>query len=127
MKKRYSSQSRVVLNIIMDNGQNVHLSFEPLTGGGSYYTTDNEEMQRAIESNANYRKTFIGEEVHDEPVPTTVVEENADVALKPVKVSSIEDAKDYLAEHFGYSRTKLRTRAACIAAGEENGIEFIWS
>jgi len=126
MKKKYSSKSRVVINIIMDNGQNVHLPFEPLTGGGSYYTTDNEEMQRAIECNANYGKTFVGEEVHDEPAPTTVVEDHADAALKPVKVSSIEDAKDYLAEHFSYSRTKLRSRAAIIAAGEEHGIEFIW-
>lgn len=43
-----------------------------------------------------------------------------------VKVSSVEDAKDYLVEHFGIAGSKLRTRAACIAAGEENGIEFIW-
>ena len=43
-----------------------------------------------------------------------------------VKVSSVEDAKDYLVEHFGIAGSKLRTRAACIAAGEENGIEFVW-
>lgn len=43
-----------------------------------------------------------------------------------VKVASVEDAKDYLVEHYGIAGSKLRTRAACIAAGEENGIEFIW-
>ena len=43
-----------------------------------------------------------------------------------VKVSSVEDAKDYLVDKFGIASSKLRTRAACIAAGEENGIEFIW-
>lgn len=43
-----------------------------------------------------------------------------------VKVSSVEDAKDYLVDKFGIAGSKLRTRAACIAAGEENGIEFIW-
>lgn len=50
------------------------------------------------------------------------------VAVKKtqVKVSSVEDAKDYLVDKFGIAGSKLRTRAACIAAGEENGIEFIW-
>lgn len=43
-----------------------------------------------------------------------------------VKVSSVEDAKDYLVDKFGIASSKLRTRAACIAAGEENGIDFIW-
>ena len=43
-----------------------------------------------------------------------------------VKVSSVEDAKDYLVDKFGIASSKLRTRAACIAAGEENGIEFVW-
>jgi len=44
-----------------------------------------------------------------------------------VNVTSVEDAKDYLVDKFGIASSKLRTRAACIAAGEENGIEFIWS
>jgi hypothetical protein len=43
-----------------------------------------------------------------------------------VKVSSVEDAKDYLVDKFGIASSKLRNRAACIAAGEENGIEFVW-
>lgn len=126
MTKRYSSQSRIVLNVILDDGKNVHLAFEPLTGGGSYYTTDDEKMQRAIEHDANYKRTFVGAEVHDLPAPQPVQENEPKETLKPVKVSSIEDAKDYLAEHFGISRTKLRSRAAIISAGEEHGIEFIW-
>ena len=50
------------------------------------------------------------------------------VAVKKtqVKVSSVEDAKDYLVDKFGIASSKLRTRANCIASGEENGIEFIW-
>ena len=50
------------------------------------------------------------------------------VAVKKtqVKVSSVEDAKDYLVDKFGIASSKLRTRAACIAVGEEHGIEFIW-
>lgn len=53
-------------------------------------------------------------------------EGEAGVKKIQVKVSSVEDAKDYLVDKFGIASSKLRTRAACIAAGEENGIEFVW-
>lgn len=53
-------------------------------------------------------------------------EGEAGVKKTQVKVSSVEDAKDYLVDKFGIASSKLRTRAACIAAGEENGIEFVW-
>ena len=52
--------------------------------------------------------------------------EGVSVKKTQVKVSSVEDAKDYLVDKFGIASSKLRTRAASIAAGEENGIEFIW-
>lgn len=52
--------------------------------------------------------------------------EGVGVKKTQVKVSSVEDAKDYLVDRFGIAGSKLRTRAACIAAGEENGIEFVW-
>lgn len=66
-------------------------------------------------------------DVAGEPVGSGDAEDQVAVGEKAkVKVSSVEDAKDYLVEHFGIAGSKLRTRAACIAAGEENGIEFIW-
>lgn len=63
----------------------------------------------------------------EEPVQSADTENRAAAGEKTqVKVSSVEDAKEYLVDKFGIASSKLRTRAACIAAGEENGIEFIW-
>ena len=64
--------------------------------------------------------------VHDEGENAVDGAEGVAVKKTQVKVSSVEDAKDYLVDKFGIASSKLRTRAACIAAGEENGIEFIW-
>lgn len=62
----------------------------------------------------------------EEPVQSTVTENQAGGEKTQVKVSSVEDAKDYLVDKYGIAGSKLRTRAACIAAGEEHGVEFVW-
>jgi hypothetical protein len=99
------------------------VAFHPLTGGGSYYVTGDEQLQRAIERNAGYGRSFIGQEVVETPKAAAKAE--APKGPKQVQVASLDDAKDYLAERYGYSRTKLRSKAAIIAAAEENNIEFV--
>lgn len=101
----------------------MRLAFNPLTGGGSYFETSDEQLQKAIEGNANYGKTFVGMEVEEQAAPVHVDNEEQK-GPKQVKVTNLDDAKDYLAEKFGLSRTKLRSKAAIMAAAEENGIEF---
>lgn len=44
--------------------------------------------------------------------------------LKPIVVSDPDAAKAYLAEHFGLSRTKLKSLKAIKEAGAANGIVF---
>lgn len=117
------------------------------------FTSKNEVTQHFIENSDQFKNGRIrlvravpipGTENDDKPVeqaaaPTSKPAQSADaeeqteegeegVAVKKtqVKVSSVEDAKEYLVDKFGIASSKLRTRAACIAAGEENGIEFIW-
>jgi len=122
MTKKYSSSARIVLSVVAENGGNMRIAFTPLTGGGSFYTTSDEKVQRAIECDANFGKTFIGTIVPDATSPAPIAVEKP--AVKTVAVTSINDAKDYLADRFGYSRTKLRSKDAIIAAGVEHGIEF---
>lgn len=122
MTKRYTSSARVVIGIVTDNGGNMRLAFNPLTGGGSYFETSDEQLQKAIERNSGFGRSFVCHEVVEEETPAPVVEEPK--GPKQVKLTSLDDAKDYLAEKFGISRTKLRSKAAIIAAAEENGIEF---
>ena len=124
MTKRYKSSAHLAINIVMESGVNVHLSFKPLTGGGSYYITDDEKMQEAIERHRSYNVLFVGQEVVELPKAAPVAKEEPK-GPKQITVSSLDDAKDYMAERFGYSRTKLRSKAAILAAGEEHGIEFI--
>ena len=97
-------------------------------------------LERSVELPGTHpREAYPKRPTPEKPVQSTVTEgrpeedENAvdgaeGVAVKKtqVKVSSVEDAKDYLVDKFGIASSKLRTRAACIAAGEEHGIEFIW-
>lgn len=51
-------------------------------------------------------------------------EENEDDGLKTIVVSDPDAAKAYLAEHFGYSRTKIKTLKAIKEAAAANGIVF---
>lgn len=53
-------------------------------------------------------------------------EEDEGEEVKKIMVNSIDEAKDYLCEHFeGYSRTKLRSKVAIKAAAEKEGFEFV--
>lgn len=53
---------------------------------------------------------------------STVSPESA--AAQKIEVPSLEDAKAYLVENFGISRTKLRSRKQIEDAAAANGIEF---
>jgi hypothetical protein len=123
MTKRYTSSARVVIGIVTEDGGYARIAFHPLTGGGSYFETSDEKLQKAIERNSGYRRSFVGHEVEEKAAPAPVADEKK--GPKQVNVASPDDAKDYLAERFGYSRTKLRSKAAILAAAEESGIEFI--
>lgn len=140
---------------INNNGVSMQLHFTngSMTAHGvapATFTSKNEVTQHFIENSEQFKNGRIrlvrsvpipGTENDDkpveqpeEPVQSTGTGDQADDGegqaaggeKTQVKVSSVEDAKDYLVDKFGIASSKLRTRAACIAAGEENGIEFIW-
>ena len=141
---------------ISSNGVSMQLHFTngSMTAHGvapATFTSKNELTQYIIENSDQFRNGRIrlvravpvpGSENEDKPaapaekpVQSTGTVNQADDGendegaageRKQVKVSSVEDAKDYLVEHCGLKSSNLRTRAACIAAGEEHGIEFVW-
>ena len=45
--------------------------------------------------------------------------------IKEVQVSCLDDAKDYLSDKFGISRTKLRSQEGIEKAAAANGVRFI--
>lgn len=177
--KKYIAKTNVSINIVLSNGKNRHIAFNPLTGGGSVFYTDDPDIIDAMERHYKYGTLFridhkfIAEKQHNKPTPkpkpepasqpTPVVSaptpapetveevqevapdaeetdeseqpdatdadsepeaEDADNGLKKIVVSDPDAAKSYLAEHFGYSRTKIKTLKAIKEAAAANGIVF---
>ncbi len=154
-QKTYRAKSEVSINVVLKNGKSKHISFLPVTGGGSVYRTDNEDIQAALESHYRFGNLF---RIVDEPeqkspkiplkdkkkkqpkeedqIPNeekdgltekdmeNETEGDEDDGLRVVTVTCTSDAKEYLADTFGISRTNLRSKAKIIEAAAKNGIKF---
>lgn len=151
MIKTYKANTNVSINVVLPSKKNLHISFTPLSNGSSLFTTDNEDMMRAIEKHYNFGNLFrlhsmqdesekinakTEENLQDKEIPTVdnqVTGEDSqdgettdgnDPTLKKVKVSDLSAAKDYLADTFGISRTAMRSMKAITEQAAANGIEF---
>lgn len=127
--KKYTAKTQVALNVVR-NGKSMHISFTPITGGGSVYYTNDESIAKALESHYKFGKLYKLEK--PAPVAAPKVEKAAPKA-EPAKeekkervmsFSCYEDAKDYLVDTFGISRTKLRTQTAIANAFVAKGIKM---
>lgn len=124
MLKKYTATSQIGINAVFENNKYKHIVFNAITGGISVFYTSDESLQKAIETNSNYGILFSGEEVI-EPVEMAVeILEDTNSKLTPVVVTCVDDAKDYLSEKFGISRTKIRSVKAIIDVAKANGVEF---
>ena len=100
-----------------------HITFEPDSSGYAYYSTDDEEEQKAIEAHPLFNKMFVLKDA-----PTSVVAKKAvavPVEKKEVEVTSAADAKQYLVDTFGISRTKIQSTADIKKYAEQNGVVFV--
>lgn len=192
MTKVYKANS-VAHIVVVVNGKSRRVSFAAKTGGGSTFRTDDEALQKAIESHYRFGELFhLAEKIEDKkpkkaakptdkpadkPAPTDTeqvndgqnpaeddttdktssdiegeqsqTEQDADNAesedddtqgtesddmqevddeqpnLTKVNVTDFEDARDYLSDKFGISRTKIRSQKAVKEAAKANGIVFV--
>lgn len=106
------------------------------------FTTENFVVQRAIEQSGDFRRgrIYIVNTIDlDEDVK---IEGKGNVECRMLNVESAEqvqaqqsvnetkqfgcndDARDYLEETFGVTRSKLRTRADILQYGQANGVEI---
>ncbi|MCM1079086.1 MAG: hypothetical protein NC344_05595 [Bacteroidales bacterium] len=58
MIKTYKANTNVSINVVLESKKNLHVTFVPLSDGSSRFTTDNEDIQRGIESHYKYGKLF---------------------------------------------------------------------
>ncbi|WP_314815277.1 hypothetical protein [Hoylesella nanceiensis] len=132
MKKYYSSDSHIAINVLLENGNSMHIAFTPISNGGSVYNTEVEAIQNALENHSRYNDLFVldREEDTNAPIeePTQNTEEDPNQGeesnIRKVRVHDLGEAKDYLAETFGVSRTSLRGQKAILEAAKANNIEF---
>lgn len=128
MLKKYESKTQVNLSVRLPNGANAHVSFRPKTAGGSIYYTDDEAMQAALERHPRFGRLFRLAFVEEEK-PESAPEAEAPAEEEKTEVKTFrnnDDAKDYLAERFGISRSKLRRRADIEQIAAANGIVIEW-
>lgn len=134
MKKVYTSKSEISIKVVLGSGSTVRVAFTPRTLGSSVYMTDDEELQKAIESHREYGKLFVCDERRSDAMAEKEAEvsqhddpdaEAAEVAEpKIVAVSSIQEAKDYLSDKFDISRSSLKSKDAVERAALEHGVVF---
>ena len=91
--KVYKAKSHIALNVVTNEG-NAHISFSPVTGGGSEFYTKDEALQAALEKHPKFGKLFKAVEV--EPPVIKMAEPKKKVDESKVEVSSADDAKEYL-------------------------------
>lgn len=187
-KKKYIAKSHISLSVRVSDKASAHITFSALTGGGSVFYTDDENLQQALEKHHKFGKLFKEDKTFTEqtavkkakaatpvkveattkpattPNPTednnaedkkvednNAEDKNADdnTPINPtesdmddsnaeedntteaegnvtkITITCLDDAKDYLSEKFGISRTKLRSKKAIEEAAADNGIEFV--
>lgn len=124
--KKYIAHSQVNLSVLMPNGKSTRVSFIPLTGKGSYFYTNDTELQEALEKHHRYGSLFsIDKRFSDAPKKDTSMDVKIEKPVTEVMVSCLDDAKDYLSEKFGESRTKMRTSKAIEELAATHNIVFI--
>ena len=121
MQKTYLSKSEVCINVSV-NGRHRHLAFIPHTMGGSSLTVDDPALQTAIERHRFYGTRIVAApiEAPPEPVPPTT----ADTGPTTMAFDTLTEAKDYIADRWGVSRTMLRTKSQIEAVAAEHGLTF---
>lgn len=165
MLKKYTSKSNISISVLLKNKKSGHVSFSPITGGGSVFYTEDVELQAALEKHAKFghlfkldttfatptKKAAVTDTtagVEDESQKTDASDENSETEdslataqdngatetgngttdnlnISKIHVDSLDDAKEYLSEHFGISRTKLRSKKVILEAAAANSVVFV--
>ncbi len=140
--KKYIAKTHLSINVVDDKGRNIHVVFTPQTGGQSVFYTADETLQAALERHYRFGHLFRldtstpSTAATKTAVPTQATTETptADDATETasntptianVTVTDAGSAKDYLANTFGISRTKLKTITQIKEVAAANGVNFV--
>lgn len=130
MLKTYQGNSDLAFNVKVEGGLK-RIVFDGQSHGTSIYSTRDVKEQKAIESHYWFNDKFWLEETIDEKKVEAEAKKKAAARTKKIAeekktycVTDIADAKDYLADTFGVSRTKMKTKEDVLAVAKEYGVEL---
>lgn len=131
MYKKYQAGTDLSFSVMVGN-ERVRVVFEGKTMGCSIYGTRDEKLQKAIESHYWFNDKFFLVEAVDEKKEAAEAKKRAVTKTKKKAaeekkthiVTDFEDARDYLAETFGVSRSKLKTKEDILSIAKEKGVEL---
>lgn len=110
MLKKYQAKSQISISVLLKKGTSVHISFSALTGGGSVYYTDDEDIQSALEKHLKFGKLF--------KCVTNTIEEKKTVAKSEKTAPKKVEDKDESAKIFGNDEIPTASEPA-----DKNGID----
>lgn len=130
MFNKYQAGSDLAFSVMVGN-ERMRIVFEGKTMGSSVYMTRDPKVQKAIESHYWFNDKFFLVESIDEKKEAAEAKKKAAAKKKKVAdekkthvVTDFEDAKDYLAETYGVSRSKMKTKEDILAIAKEKGVEL---
>lgn len=131
MYKKYQAGTDLSFSVMV-GCERVRVVFDGKTMGCSIYGTRDEKLQKAIESHYWFNdKFFLVEAVDEKKEAAEAKKRAAAKAKKKVAdekkthiVTDFEDARDYLAETFGVSRSKLKTKEDILSIAKEKGVKL---
>ena len=117
---------------VMVGNERMRILFEGKSTGSSVYMTRDPKVQKAIESHYWFNdKFFLVESIDEKKEAAEAKKKAAAKAKKKVAdekkthvVTDVEDAKDYLAETYAVSRSKMKTKEDILAIANEKGVEL---
>ena len=131
MFNKYQAGSDLAFSVMVGN-ERMRIVFEGKTMGSSIYMTRDPNVQKAIESHYWFNdKFFLVESIDEKKEAAEAKKKSAAKAKKKVAddkkthiVTDVEDSKEYLAETFGVSRSKMKTKEEILAIAKEKGVEL---
>ena len=131
MFNKYQAGTDLAFSVMVGD-ERMRIVFEGKSTGGSFYMTRDPKVQKAIESHYWFNdKFFLVESIDEKKEAAEAKKKAAAKAKKKVAdekkthvVTDVEDAKDYLAETYGVSRSKMKTKEDILAISKEKGVEL---
>ena len=131
MFNQYQAGTDLAFSVMVGN-ERMRILFEGKSTGSSVYMTRDPKVQKAIESHYWFNdKFFLVESVDEKKEAAEAKKKAAAKAKKKVAdekkthvVTDFEDARDYLAETYSVSRSKMKTKEDILAIAKEKGVEL---